>query len=143
MNSRKRWRSSLPKKILGTSKLMPRVYNFAPDARLERRGNTDYVNVVRTDGQIVRRPVRTFRGDLGSWRVTNLGMKWFARPGQPNSEYVLQIHVKLWETSRGRMDNPAIHYGWYPVSNLNPTLRRRIQATFTVPPPRWQTCRNS
>ena len=52
---------------------MPRVYTFAPDARLERRGNTDYVNVVRTDGQIVSRPVRTFRGDLGSWRVTNLG----------------------------------------------------------------------
>ena len=62
-------------------------------------------------------------------------MKWFARPGQPNSEYVLQIPVKFWETSRGRTDNPAIHYGWYPVSNLNPTLRRRIQATFTVPPP--------
>ena len=52
---------------------MPRVYTFAPDARLERRGNTDYVNVVRTDGQIVSRPVRTFRGDLGSWRVTNVG----------------------------------------------------------------------
>ena len=114
---------------------MPRVYTFAPDARLERRGNTDYVQVVRTDGQIVSRPVRTFRGDLGSWRVTNLGRKWFARPGQPNSEYVLQIPVKFWETSRGRMDAPAIHYGWYPVSNLNPTLRRRIQATFTVPPP--------
>ena len=93
---------------------MPRVYNFAPDARLGRRGNTDYVNVVRTDGQIVSRPVRTFRGDLGSWGVTILGMQWFARPGQRDSEYVLQIPVKFWETSRGRMDNPAIHDGVVP-----------------------------
>ena len=61
--------------------------------------------------------------------------KWFARPGTVNSEYVLQIPVKFWEASRGRMDNPATHYGWYPVSNLNPALRRRIQATLTVPPP--------
>ena len=114
---------------------MQRAYNFAPDARLERRGNTDYVNVVRNDGRIVSRPVRVFRGDLGSWRVTSLGMKWFARPGQPDSEYVLQTPVRFGETSRRRMDDPAIHYGWYPVSNLNPTLRRRIQDTFRAPPP--------
>ena len=114
---------------------MPRVYNFAADARLERRGNRDYVNVVRGDGSVVSRPVRVFRGDLGSWRVTNVGKRWFARPGTVNSEYALQIPVEFWEASRGRMDNPTIHYGWYPVSNLNPALRRRIQATFTVPPP--------
>ena len=86
---------------------MPRVYTFAPDARLERRGNADYVRVVRTDGQIVSRPVRTFRGDLESWRVTNLGMKWCARPGQPNSEYVLQIPVKFLGNFPGANGQPC------------------------------------
>ena len=61
-------------------------------------GNTDYV--MTTAG---KKPARVFRGDTGQWRLTRVGKKWFARDGQPRTEYVLQLPA----TFRGRTSQPV------------------------------------
>ncbi len=61
--------------------------------------------------------------------------KWFARPGTPNGEYVLQLPEKFYSHYHSRENAPAIHYGWYPVSALDNSLRARIEQTFRQAPP--------
>ena len=65
---------------------MPPVIDFVANAVLLRRGNTDYV--MTTQGE---RPVLVFDGASQRWRITRVGKKWFARDGQPRSEYVTEL----------------------------------------------------
>ena len=69
---------------------MPPRLAFLPNAQITRRGNTDYVATTRGP-----RPVRTFFGNSGEWRVTKLGTTWFGRAGVPQSEYVLLLPGKF------------------------------------------------
>ena len=48
---------------------------FASNARVVRRGITDYVDIERRDGRVLSRPVRAFRGDVETLRVTALGRR--------------------------------------------------------------------
>ena len=101
---------------------MPRQIQFAPDAALERRGHTDYVQT--TTG---RKPVRVFNGATGQWRTTATGKKWFARDGQPQTEYVLQLPA-VFRTHK--TTGTVTHRGWYPVANLPTALRRQLEQAF-------------
>ena len=63
---------------------MPRRINFEADAVPYRRGNTDY-----SETSVGRRAIRTFNGADGSWKLTNLGKRYFKSNALP--EVVLRI----------------------------------------------------
>ena len=45
---------------------------------MTRRGNSDYI-----DTNVGPRPVRVFNAAAGTWRVTNLGKRWFQERDVP------------------------------------------------------------
>ncbi len=58
---------------------------------MRRKGNSDYVETDRGP-----RPVRVFNPAAGTWRVTNLGNRWFGSERAPqHSEVVMQLPVTL------------------------------------------------
>ena len=59
---------------------MPRQIRFEDDAEIQRRGNTDYLWVTHARGEGWR-PIRTFDGAEGRWRLSNLGKQYFKRNG--------------------------------------------------------------
>ena len=57
--------------------------------------------------------IRVFNAAAGTWRVTNLGKRWFKQRDVPNSEYVLQLPV-IFHTFKQARDNPVVHRGLAP-----------------------------
>mgnify|MGYP006234628399 CR=1 FL=1 len=69
-------------------------------------------------------------GAAGTWRVTNLGKRFFRDRAPPNTEYVLCLPV-LFHIQKG--DHVVEHTGWFPVTDLEPALRERLETVFPQP----------
>ena len=88
---------------------MRRVIRYAQNAKIRRRGNTDYLKTdVRTkDGW---RATRTFHTATGEWRLTALGKRYADHNGLP--EYVIRIPANFDVYRAGRPN--AQYEGWFP-----------------------------
>ena len=62
---------------------------------MKGQGNSDYVET-----NLGPRPVRVFNPAAGTWRVTNLGNRWFHSEHQ-QSEVVIQLPAKFYTQKHG------------------------------------------
>ncbi len=99
-------------------KELPRCLQLEDDAEQRRRGNSDGIWTA-----VGWRGIRTFVDASRTWRLTNLGKRYFERNrGLP--EVVLRIPC-IFETQKttGRI---AHHLGWFPYELLDESLRTRL-----------------
>ena len=110
---------------------MPRRINYAADAEIKRRGNTDYLKTdARTKGGW--RAIRTFNTATYEWRLTALGDKYFSdHEGLP--EYVIRIPT-VFDVYRSGRPN-AQYEGWFPHALLELEMRQRLEALTVGPVP--------
>ena len=104
---------------------MPRRINFDADAVPFRRGNTDYIQT-----SVGRRAIRTFDGANGSWKLSNLGKRFFKSNALP--EVVLRIPCEFLTTKKNGEE--LRHLGWFPYELLDEGLRTRLTRLY-VPGP--------
>ena len=104
---------------------MPRRINFEADAVPFRRGNTDYIQT-----SVGRRAIRTFDGANGSWKLSNLGKRFFKSNALP--EVVLRIPCEFLTTKKNGEE--LRHLGWFPYELLDEGLRARLTRLY-VPGP--------
>ena len=109
---------------------MPRRINFEADAVPFRRGNTDYIET-----SVGRRAIRTFSGADGSWKLSNLGKRFFKSNALP--EVVLRIPCVFLTTKKNGQE--LRHLGWFPYELLDEGLRARASLGSTCPAPTPRT----
>ena len=99
---------------MGLKKIMPRVIRYEQNAEIKRRGNTDYLktDARRKDGW---RAIRTFNGGDGSWKLSNLGIRYFKSNALP--EVVLRIPCVFLTTKKNGQE--LRHRGWFPYELLD------------------------
>ena len=90
---------------------MPRHITWEDGAEVTRRGRSDVI-----DTNVGVRPARVFRGDLGTWRLTNLGKRYYASI-DGLSEYVWTLPVIF---IIQRPDGTTVrHRGYYPLTDVD------------------------
>ena len=104
---------------------MPRRINFEADAVPFRRGNTDYIQT-----SVGRRAIRTFDGANGSWKLRNLGKRFFKSNALP--EVVLRIPCVFLTTKKNGQE--LRHLGWFPCELLDEGLRAPLTRLYLPGP---------
>ena len=104
---------------------MPRRIYFEADAVPFRRGNTDYIQT-----SVGRRAIRTFDGANGSWKLSNLGKRFFKSNALP--EVVLRIPCVFLTTKKNGQE--LRHLGWFPYELLDEGLRARLTRLYFAQP---------
>ena len=56
--------------------------------------------------------MRVFNSAAGTWRVTDLGKRWFRERADQTSEIVMQLPVKFY-TTKNATNAPVVHLGWF------------------------------
>ena len=108
---------------------MLRRINYAEDAEITRKGNTDYLktDAPTKDGW---RAIRTFNAGTGEWRLTALGKRYFA-DHQLLPEIVIRIPA-IFDTHRSGRPNVR-HEGWFPYELLDISLREELAEVMMMP----------
>ena len=104
---------------------MPRRINFEEDAVPFRRGTTDYIET-----SVGRRAIRTFSGADGSWKLSNLGKRFFKSNALP--EVVLRIPCVFLTTKKNGQE--LRHLGWFHYELLDEGLRTQLTQLYLPGP---------
>ena len=90
-----------------------------PGAKITREARSDYIETAAG-----KRKLRVFDGAKGTWRLTALGKRYYAR-NNPPSEFVVKVPAKFYTTKAN--GETIVHFGWYPLADLSLQLRQSIQ----------------